>query len=93
MSIDSLLIHSKSSGTSQSRRVRRLLQARVTGKAIPEVHREPCAGKKDWDQYRKNTMYAPRSFLSEESSRFKKVIVSPHSEAIRNEKCEMRSEE
>lgn len=50
MSIDSLLIHSKSSGTSQSRR---LLQARVTGKAIPEVHREPCAGKKDWDQYHK----------------------------------------
>lgn len=44
MSIDSLLIHSKSSGTSQSRR---LLQARVTGKAIPEVHHEPCAGKKD----------------------------------------------
>ena len=78
MSLDSLLIHSKSSGTSQSRR---LLQARVTGKAIPKVHREPCAAEKDRDQYHKNTMYAPRSFLSEESRRFKKVIVSPRSEA------------
>ena len=72
MTIDSLLIHSKSSGTSQSRRIRRLLQTRVTGKAIPEVHREPRTAEKDWDQYRQNTMYAPRSFLSEESSRSKK---------------------
>lgn len=61
MTIDSLLIHSKSSGTSQSRRIRRLLQARVTGKAIPKVHREPCATEKDRDQYRKK--YHVRSAL------------------------------
>ena len=78
MTIDSLLIHSKSNGTSQNRRIRRLLQARVTGKAIPEVHREPRTAEKDREQYRKNTMYAPRSFLMRKSSRFKKVIVSPH---------------
>ena len=61
MTIDSLLIHSKSNGTSQSRRVRRLLQARVTGKAIPKVHREPCTAEKDRDQYRKK--YHVRSAL------------------------------
>ena len=31
------------------RRIRRLLQARVTGKAIPEIHREPRAAEKDRD--------------------------------------------
>lgn len=90
MSIDSLLIHSKSSGTSQSRR---LLQARVTGKAIPEVHHEPCAGKKDWDQYRKKYPVRSALILEREKQSIKKVIVSPRSEAIRYEKCEMRSEE
>lgn len=61
MSIDSLLIHSKSSGTSQSRR---LLQARVTGKAIPKVHREPCAAEKDRDQYREKDHVRPALILN-----------------------------
>ena len=64
MTIDSLLIHSKSSGTSQSRRIRRLLQARVTGKAIPEVHREPRTAEKDRDQYRKKYHVRPALILN-----------------------------
>ena len=64
MTIDSLLIHSKSSGTSQSRRVCRLLQARVTGKAIPEVHREPCTAEKDRNQYRKKYHVRPALILN-----------------------------
>ena len=43
------------------RRIRRLLQARVTGKAISKVHREPCAAEKDRDQYCKK--YHVRSAL------------------------------
>lgn len=64
MTIDSLLIHSKSSGTSQSRRIRRILQARVTGKAIPEVHREPRTAEKDRDQYRKKYHVRPALILN-----------------------------
>lgn len=63
MTIDSLLIHSKSSGTSQSRRIR-LLQTRVTGKAIPEVHREPRTAEKDRDQYRKKYHVRPALILN-----------------------------
>ncbi len=68
------------------RRICCLLQARVTGKAIPEVHRKPRAAEKDRDQYCENTMYAPRSFLSAESRRCRRVIISPRSEAMRNKK-------
>ena len=64
MTIDSLLIHSKSNGTSQSRRVRCLLQARVTGKAIPEIHREPCTTEKDRNQYRKKYHVRPVLILN-----------------------------
>lgn len=76
MTIDSLLIHSKSSGTSQSRRIRRLLQAHVTGKAIPKVHREPCAAEKDWDQYRKKYHVRSALILERGKQSIKKVIVS-----------------